>query len=133
MNKKQIEQLKKIIEEEEKQYDFNDYVFNYADEDQLKEIETIEDLSEYMDLMNQGGGITTAEVIYHHIAIDYLKEHDPSLMESLGLAHEMGFETGDINSELLASLLMTQNNEEDWNDFLINVKKACADLFEVAE
>lgn len=133
MNKQQITQFKEILEREEKSYSFNDYVFNYVDEEDLKEIETVEDLVEYIELINQDGDVTNAEVIYYYKAIEYLKENDPSLMESLEIAADFGFELDKLNSELLASLLMTRYNEEDWRDFLIKVEKECFDLIKEVE
>jgi len=49
------------------------------------------------------------EVIYYYNAIKYLSEHDPSLRESLGLAHELGYSIDKLSSEDLASELMTHN------------------------
>ena len=46
-----------------------------------------------------------SDIIYHAVAMDFLKEHDPSLRNSLEIAGEMGYGTKDLNSELLASLL----------------------------
>lgn len=56
------------------------------------------------------------DVIYYSNAIEYLKENDPSLNLSLELASDMGYETKAINSELLASLLKSQNIREEFNE-----------------
>ena len=48
----------------------------------------------------------SVQIIYHANAIDYLAKNDPSLYNSLEIAHEYGFETQSLNSELLASLLL---------------------------
>ena len=67
------------------------------------------------------------EIIYYYNAIKYLAEHDPSLVESLELACDMGYLTpttyttdsgnpknvlgyniNNLNSELLATLLYQQ-------------------------
>jgi peptidoglycan hydrolase CwlO-like protein len=56
------------------------------------------------------------EVIYYGSAIDYLKENDPSLKESLELASDMGFELKNLSSEVLASLLKTENEREKFNE-----------------
>jgi vacuolar-type H+-ATPase subunit I/STV1 len=130
MNTKQIEKLKEIIREKEKDADFNDYIFNYCNEEQLKNIETIEDLNDYLDTLNEDHDITNAEVIYYHSAIDYLKQNDASLMESLEIAKEYGYTIDKLNSELLASLLKTQNNEEAYYEVLENIKKECVNIFE---
>lgn len=61
--------------------------------------------------------IHSAEIIYYHNAMDYLKEHDPSLCESLGIASELGCEVQDLNSETLASMLLQQNLSEELQEF----------------
>lgn len=60
--------------------------------------------------------VNSAEVIYYHNAIKYLSENDPSLMESMALAAEYGYEAGGINSELLATLLLQQNLRGELED-----------------
>ena len=52
------------------------------------------------------------EIIYYYKAIKYLQEFDASLIESLELASELGYELNSINSELLASLLASKYNEQ---------------------
>jgi len=56
------------------------------------------------------------EIIYYSAAIEYLSENDPSLQESMSIASEMGFTTENLNSELLASLLASQNCREEWQE-----------------
>lgn len=131
MNKDQIKQLKAIIEENEKDYSFNDYVFNYIDEQELKDIEDEDDLKTYLEDLNEDHEITNAEVIYYSNAIEYLKENDPSLNECLEIADEYGYTMDKLNSELLASLLMTRNNEEDYYQFLENTLNEISVIFEV--
>ena len=55
------------------------------------------------------------EMIYYHKAIKYLMENDASLSRSTEIAHDLGYETNGINSELLASLLATHINQEAFN------------------
>ena len=52
------------------------------------------------------------ECIYYSKAMKYLSEHDNSLNESLEIASEMGYEVEDLNSELLATLLMQRKELE---------------------
>jgi len=56
------------------------------------------------------------EIIYYSNAIDYLQNNDPSLRESLSIANEMGYETKNLNSEILASLLASQNSREEFSE-----------------
>ena len=57
------------------------------------------------------------EIIYYSDAIQYLKENDPSLMESIEIAIDYGYELKNINSEFLASLLASQNSREQFNNY----------------
>lgn len=54
------------------------------------------------------------EIIYYSNAIEYLSNNDPSLSESLEIASEMGFTVDGLNSEILASLLASQNARADF-------------------
>jgi len=66
----------------------------------------------------QDNGFFTEDIIYYSRAIEYLKENDPSLSESLELAAECGFETQNLNSELLASLHASRKKEDDFYNFV---------------
>mgnify|MGYP001000667870 CR=1 FL=1 len=65
------------------------------------------------DMIDDNGGFDI-EIIYYSNALEYLSENDPSLTESLDLAYDMGFCLDGINSELLASLLASQNAREEF-------------------
>lgn len=61
-----------------------------------------------------------SEITYYHKALEFLKDHDPSLRNSLKLASDLGFELKNLNSEILASLLkedifrdLVNSNDED--------------------
>lgn len=60
----------------------------------------------------------SSDIIYYGTAMDFLKRHDPSLRDSMEIAAEMGYETKDLNSELLASLLNYSQNMETLGDDL---------------
>jgi len=64
--------------------------------------------------------INEQEIIYYHKAIDYLKENDSSLFESLSIADEYGYDVSKLNSELLATLLYKQNLHLHWNEDIRN-------------
>jgi len=78
----------------------------------IDEAESFDDMTEQIE-DNNGFDI---EVIYYYNAIKYLMENDASLNESMGLAHELGFTADKINSELLASLLASQNIRIEWQE-----------------
>jgi len=52
------------------------------------------------------------ECIYYRVAMEYLMDNDISLSESLALASDTGYETKELGSELLATILM-QNIEQE--------------------
>ena len=81
------------------------------------------------EMINDNGGFNI-DVIYYSNAINYLRENDPSLYESLSLASDMGYSLDNINSETLASLLASQNAreeffelEEEINDFFLELEE----------
>jgi hypothetical protein len=54
------------------------------------------------------------EILYYSNAIEYLKENDPSLNESIEIVEELGYTFKNLNSEVLASLLASQNARYDF-------------------
>jgi hypothetical protein len=89
MNAKQLEQIKTIISENEKIFDFNDHIMNYSNDKELKECETTSDVIDYIRGLNDDSEITETDVIYYSNAIQYLSENDQSLSESMELAKDM--------------------------------------------
>jgi hypothetical protein len=84
----------------------------------LSEVKTIDELDELVT-----EHITGQEVIYYANAIKYLAENDPSLNESLELASQMGYETKDLNSELLATILLQENMNADYTEIREQIKE----------
>lgn len=66
-----------------------------------EELNNFEELSELLE--NEGA--LDIEIIYYQKAIDFLKENDPSLLDSIALAAEYGYTIDNLNSEFLASIL----------------------------
>jgi hypothetical protein len=81
-----------------------------------KDIEDLDDLKN--ELKEYFEDSINEDVIYYSVAIDYLKENDPSLKNSFNLAVELGYTLDNINSEVLASLLKTQKNQKEFEEFL---------------
>ena len=96
-----IEKLIKVVNDN---YLDIDIQYLYDEQDHFEELN--EKVCEY---------IQAEEIIYYHKAIKYLSENDASLNESLEIAHEYGFTTENINSELLATLLYQQKLSENWS------------------
>ena len=65
-------------------------------------------LDDVTDTLRDNGAMDV-EINYYSAAIKYLMKRDPSLTESLELASELGYATDSLNSEVLATLLATEN------------------------
>lgn len=81
-----------------------------------------------------------SEIIYYSNAINYLKENDQSLQESLSIASEYGYEVSNLNSEVLASLLSSKNIREEFYEleneiaeFFDEIKEEIENLEELDE
>lgn len=77
-----------------------------------EDITCFDDLTDYL----QDNDYFNVEIIYYSNAMEYLSEHDPSLSDSLTLAHYMGCTLDSLNSETLASLLASENVRELYYD-----------------
>lgn len=106
-----IEFLEQI--EEEYKIDLGNSLWNYISEDDFEDFDQSDGFNSLCDLIEEQGGFNQ-EVIYYHHAIDYLSKNDPSLQESIKLANDLGCSMEDLNSELLASLLKSQNERENF-------------------
>jgi hypothetical protein len=91
-------------------------IMDYVD---IEEIDLSNAFDSIYGQIDDAGGFNV-EIIYYSNAIEYLQEHDPSLNQSLDLAAEMGlltlFTNNNLNSEVLASLLASQNVRTDFYD-----------------
>lgn len=79
---------------------------------------TLEDLEECLNER-----ILEIEIIYYSNAINILKKEDKSLIESLEQAYECGYTITDVNSELLATLLIQRRCFDELFDFMQEVEK----------
>lgn len=93
----------------------NDYIYtkDIIDIDNLENFDGSKAFDAITDIM-QDNNAFNLDVIYYSNAVDYLKENDPSLNESLALATDHGFNIENLNSEVLASLLYSQNETENY-------------------
>jgi hypothetical protein len=87
------------------------------------EIKCINDFDDFFDTLQGNGYFYSIEAIYYHKAIKYLSENDASLSESLEIADELGYNVKDINSELLATLLMQQKETELFYEMRNDIEK----------
>tara|TARA_R100000458_G_scaffold53490_1_gene55768 strand:+ start:799 stop:1158 length:360 start_codon:yes stop_codon:yes gene_type:complete len=102
------EQKEKFFDKisEELEFDIMDYI-------QDDELEDINDYNELEEKLSDERAFDI-DIIYYATAMDYLRENDTSLHESMEIAWEYGYETKNINSELLASLLASRNARDEF-------------------
>ena len=99
------EKIETFFAELDKIIDINDNLINYVD---IEAIDENDAFTSIYEMIEENDGFN-CEVIYYSNAIKYLQENDPSLRESLEIAAELGYEVKNLNSEVLASLLKSQN------------------------
>lgn len=105
---KRSEKIEKFFREEVAMNDID--VMYFIDADEVKSFDEV-----YEAIDNDGG--FNVEIIYYTAAMEYLMERDPSLRESLEIAHEYGYTADDINSELLATLLASKECREEFMSY----------------
>ena len=117
-----VQQVKDVIEDvyKESGLDVSYEVSNsYSDEDLQERIDKANDYTDLAESLKEdlweSENLFNIEIIYYATAMEYLMKNDCSLQESMSLAHDMGFELKNINSELLASILASENAREDFN------------------
>ena len=109
-NQTRNEKIEAFFAELDKQIDLNDNIINYVD---IDAIDNDDAFTSIYEMIEENDGFN-CEVIYYSSAIKYLQENDPSLRESLEIAAEYGYEVKILNSEILASLLKSQNVRDEF-------------------
>ena len=99
---------------------------------QIEDIDYSDAYQSIYEMIDDNGGFDI-EIIYYSNAINYLKENDPSLRESMEIAQEYGYEPKNINSELLASLLASQNARKEFYTLQDDINDFFAELSEETE
>lgn len=105
---------------------FNDarYLNEYIDIDSVLNTEYYDEITSIDELHNSlCERINEIEIIYYSTAIEILKEEDQSLTECLNLAHELSFTLDNLNSEILATLLIRERCFDRLNDFINEVEE----------
>ena len=110
LNQTRTEKIETFFAELDKQIELNDNIINYVDIDAIFKHDAFTSIYE---MIEENNGFN-CEVIYYSDAIRYLQENDPSLRESLEIAAELGYEVKNLNSEVLASLLKSQNVRDEF-------------------
>jgi hypothetical protein len=89
-------------------------------------------LEEIEDILNNQNAFDT-EIIYYSRAIEFLRENDPSLRNSLDIAGELGYTPENLNSEILATLLASQINREGFAELRNDIESAIQEAEEEHE
>ena len=121
MDKRLKEKKNSIIDEIQDLIDDTDYLSDVSFDMDENEISSADNVIEYIE-----DRINEIEVIYYSNALKILSENDPSLQTSLGYAEDMGYSCGNLNSELLATILCQESAREE----LYNIRD---DIEEVVE
>jgi len=104
---------------------FNDtrYLNEYIDINSVLNTEYYDEITSTDELYNVlCERINEIEIIYYSTAMEILKEEDQSLTESLNLAHELSYTPENLNSEILATLLICERCNDELNDFIQEVE-----------
>ena len=107
----------------------NVYILDYVDVENIDLENAFESIEE---IISDNNGFDV-EIIYYSKAIDYLKENDPSLRDSLEIAEEFGYDAGKLNSEILASLLASRNSRDEFYEKQDEIDSFFEDLKEELE
>ena len=84
------------------------------------DVEDLESADEIFEILDDNGAFYI-DIIYSN-AMKYLTEHDPSLVDSLSLAEDMGYVASDLNSEKLASILASQKAKEEFEELMSEIE-----------
>jgi hypothetical protein len=81
------------------------------------EPEGIEEVREEIETL-----IYQTEIIYYSVAMDFLKDYDNSLRESLEIAEEFCYSPKNLSSEILATLLLQKYLHEEASELIQEIK-----------
>jgi hypothetical protein len=106
MNQSTIDKITMFLKEVGKELhnDITDYI-------EISDIDLSNSFESISELMQDNNGFDV-EITYYAVAMEYLIKNDNSLTISLGLAAEIGYTSDNLNSEILASLLASENERE---------------------
>lgn len=128
MKKRMIEKKDSIIDLIQDLIDDTDDLSSISFDMDESEISSVDDVVNYLE-----DRINEIEVIYYANAMKILSEHDASLRDSLGYADEMGYSCGDLNSELLATILSQEKAREDLYEIRDDIEEVIDEWLEESE
>lgn len=128
MKKRMIEKKDSIIDLIQDLIDDTEWLSDVSFDMDESEISSVDDVINYLE-----DRINEIEVIYYANAMKILSEHDASLRDSLGYADEMGYSCGDLNSELLATILSQEKAREDLYEIRDDIEEVIDEWLEESE
>ena len=128
MDKRLKEKKNSIIDEIQDLIDGTDYLRDVSFDMDESEISSVDDVIESIE-----NAINEIEVIYYSNALKILSENDPSLQTSLGYAEDMGYSCGDLNSELLATILCQESAREELYNIRDDIEEVIEEWLEDSE
>lgn len=82
-------------------------------------------LEEVNELLNDY--INEHEIIYYSVAMEFLRDNDTSLRESLEIAEEYGYSPSKLSSEILATLLFQKYAYEEGEKLIQEIENLLID------
>ena len=121
MKKNSLEQKKEFFKSLNPQLTYFS-ILNFFSDEYIAEIDPIYPYNSMLEKLNDWGAFNV-EIFYSTIAIEYLMNNDTSLSDSLALAADLGYETRNLSSELLASLLASNKSREEFIDLRSQIEE----------
>ena len=123
------ERIEAFLNSLDAKIEINDNLINYVD---IEDIDFSDAFNSIYEMVEENEGFNI-EIIYYSNAIKYLQENDASLHESLEIAEEYGYELKNLNSEILASFLASQNAKDTFAELIDEIEEFFAELEEEEE
>ena len=98
----------------------------------IEDIDLDDAFDSILEMIEDNNGFEI-EVIYYSRAIEYLTNNDASLTTSLELADNAGFDLKSLNSEILASLLASENARESFYECRDEIEDFFEDIVDEIE
>ena len=128
---KENEKMKKTNFEIIKELDKEDIIVHldvadYVSKQEINKLDNITDIINHLNCIMYENEVLhdESEIIYYDRAFEVLRKYDPSFEKTLNIARDYGYDIEDLNSEILASLLMYKVMEMQYNEYLEVLKKA---------
>jgi len=95
--------------------------------DFIRDLQELESFDQLIEVIEYNNGFNI-EIMYYNRAIEYLQKNDPSLKFSLEIASDIGFDIKNLSSEVLASLLASENEKAAFYDLQAEIESFIEEL-----